>query len=119
VSRYDYIEVSRSLFRGLSEEELREIDGLEFQTKDLEREYLVYYLTESGNMFFRDYHYELVDTPHKPIFKQSLKRIEHGIESCNFSGVIEFYGKPYQHFYTFQAKITNGKLKYIRLLSKT
>lgn len=118
MSRYDYIEVNRSLFKGLSEEELREIDGLEFQTKDLEREYINYYLTESGNMFMRDYHYELVDTPDKVLFKKSLRRIEHGIESCNFSGVIEFYGKPYESFYRFQAKITNGKLKYIRLLSK-
>lgn len=115
-SRYDYLEVDGSLFSGLSENELEEIDGLEFQTKDLEREYLVYYLTEGGYLFYEDYHYELVDS-NAGLFSKVLRRVSDGIKESRFTGVIMFYGKPYEKMYNFQAKLTNGKLKYIRLLS--
>jgi len=115
LSRYDYIEIDNSLFSGLSEEELSEIDGLEFQTKDLDREYLFYYITKDGNLYYEDYHYELVEGT--GFFSRQLKRISDGIKESNFSGLVLFYGKPYESMYKFQARITNGKLKYIRLLS--
>ena len=115
MSRYDYIYVNSSHFNGLSDEELREIDGLEFQTKDLEREFLEYNVGEDGQLSYMDYHYELIDS--EGLFKNMLSRIEDGIVNSTHTGVVMFYGKPYEKLYTFQAKFTKGELKYIRLLS--
>lgn len=115
MSRYDYIYIDSSHFKGLSDEELREIDGLEFQTKDLEREFLEYNVGKDGILFFIDYHYELIDG--NGLFKKMLSRIEDGRVNSTHTGAVMFYGKPYERIYTFQAKFTKGELKYIRLLS--
>lgn len=116
MSRYDYIEVDIKLFEGLSENELSEIDGLEFQTKSLDREFILYFLTELGNLYYEDFHYELVDAPQGHLFSKLLRKVVDGVRESDFSGIIEFYGKPYEKMYRFQAKITNGRLKYIKPL---
>jgi len=118
MSRYDYIYIDISLFEKvskLSEQDLDDISNLEFQTKDLEREFLKYFIGEDRQLYYEDFHYELVDSD--GLFSKSMRKIDDGIVKDNFTGVIMFYGKPYESMYTFHAKITNGELKYIRLLS--
>lgn len=117
MSRYDYIKISINHFKSLTSEQACDIDGLEFQTKDLDREYLDYMVDEDGVLFFMDYHYELQDSD--GLFKKMLVRIEDGIVRSSHTGPVMFYGKPYDKIYTFQAKFTKGELKYIRLLSIT
>ena len=116
MSRYDYLYIHTSHFKGLSEQELSDLSGLEFQTKDLEREFLVYTVNENGTLSYEDFEYELRDSDNK-IFSKVFYRVPLGIIETNFTGVVMFYGKPYESMYTFQAKFTNGKLKYIKLLS--
>lgn len=115
MSRYDYIYIDTSHFKGLADKELSEIDGLEFQTKDLDREFLEYNVGKDGKLFFMDYHYELEDSD--GFFKKVMIRVNDGPVDSNHTGVVMFYGKPYEKMYTFQAKFTKGELKYIRLLS--
>lgn len=116
MSRYDYIYIHISHFNRLSEQELDDINGLEFQTKDLDREFLEFEVREDGMLYYEDYHYELVDCD--GLLAKKLERVMDGIKKSDFTGMIVFYGKPYEIFYTFKAKITNGKLNYIRLVSK-
>ena len=61
MKRYDYIYIHISHFKNLTQEELEEINGLEFQTKDLDREFLEYEVREDGELYYEDYHYELMD----------------------------------------------------------
>jgi hypothetical protein len=108
MSRYDYIKISDSL---LPVNGLQRIDlsGLEFQTKDLDREYLDYTIDEGGNLSYMDYEYELIETPGN-FFRFSMNRVNKGVISSDYSGYVKFYGKPYEIFYIFKAKFTNGKL---------
>lgn len=120
MSRFDYIFIDISLFEKvskLSEQDLEEISNLEFQTKDLEREFLKYFIDKDSQLYYEDFHYELVDAEGDGLFSKAMRRVEDGIVKDNFTGVIMFYGKPYERMYTFHAKITNGELKYIKLLS--
>ena len=116
MKRYDYIYIHISHFKNLTPEELVEINGLEFQTKDLDREFLEYEVREDGELYYEDYHYELMDCD--GLFAKKLERVMDGIKKSDFTGMIVFYGKPYEIFYTFKARITKGKLNYIRLVSK-
>lgn len=116
MKRYDYIYIHISHFKNLTSEELEEINGLEFQTKDLDREFLEYEVREDGELYYEDYHYELMDCD--GLFAKKLERVMDGIKKSDFTGMIVFYGKPYEIFYTFKARITKGKLNYIRLVSK-
>lgn len=108
MSRYDYIKISDSL---LPVNGLQRIDlsGLEFQTKDLDREYLDYTIDEGGNLSYMDYEYELIETPEN-FFRFKMNRVNKGIINSDYTGYIKFYGKPYEIFYIFKAKFTNGKL---------
>lgn len=120
MSRYDYIYIDIDLFtlvEGLEPEHMEDIKGLEFQTKDLEREFLEYFVGEDKQLYYEDFHYELVDSNNDGLFGKVLRKIEDETVKDNFTGVIMFYGKPYEQMYTFHAKFTNGELKYIRLLS--
>lgn len=118
MSRFDYIKIHASHFVGLAitEDELSQLDGLEFQTKDLEREFLDYVVDEDGILSYEDFMYELKDADNG-LFNKVLCRIPLGKVITNHTGVVMFYGKPYESMYTLQAKFTNGRLKYVRLLS--
>jgi hypothetical protein len=116
MSRYDYLYIDKCHFKNLSEQELNDIDSLEFQTKDLDREYLEYSVGVDGLLVYMDYHYELVESE-IGMFSMQLRRMNDGIVKSNHTGIVMFYGKPYEHIYNFQAKFTKGKLIYIRLLS--
>jgi hypothetical protein len=122
VSRYDYIYISKDLFKGvagLNDEDIIDIEGLEFQTKDLEREFLEYFIDSERQLYYEDFYYELVDATEDGLFSKQLRKVEIGTKKHNFTGIVMFYGKPYEQMYTFHAKITNGELKYIRLISIT
>jgi hypothetical protein len=118
MSRYDYLYIHHKNFKtgSITESDILDLTGLEFQTKDMDREYLTFVVDEHGDLFFDDYHYELVDSDGGPFVKQ-LQVVDDGRKTSKFTGVVVFYGKPYESMYTFQCKIVNGKLKYIRLLS--
>jgi hypothetical protein len=108
MSRYDYIKISDSLLpvNGLQRLDL---SGLEFQTKDLDREFLDYVIDESGLLSYTDYEYELLEEQHS-FFKLKIRKVMKDVVISNFTGVIKFYGKPYEIFYIFKAKFTDGKL---------
>lgn len=120
MSRYDYIYIADDLLKdvtGLDKEDISDVSGLEFQTKDLDREFLEYFINDDKKLYYEDFYYELVDSIVEGLFSKQLRKIEIGTVRSNFTGIVMFYGKPYEQMYTFHAKITNGELKYIRLIS--
>jgi hypothetical protein len=119
VSRYDYIYVHSSHFKGLTDSEMSDINGLEFQTKDLQKEFLQYDIGSDGCLCYQDFHYELVDNKEEGLFTKSMRRIYDGVVKESFTGEIIFYGKPYESMYIFLARFTLGQLDYIKLLNKS
>lgn len=119
MSRYDYIYVNSSHFKNLTDSEMSDIEGLEFQTKDLQREFLQYDISADGILCYQDFHYELVDNKEDGLFTKSMRRVYDGVVKETFTGEVVFYGKPYESMYIFLARFTNGKLDYIRLLNKS
>jgi hypothetical protein len=119
VSRYDYIYIHKSHFQNLTEDEMDDINGLEFQTKDLQREFLQYDVPVDGVLCYQDFHYELVDNKEDGLFTKSMRRVYDGVVRESFTGEIIFYGKPYESMYIFLARFTDGRLDYIRLLNKS
>lgn len=120
MSRYDFIYIADDLLKevsGLDKEDISDLSRLEFQTKDLDREFLEYFIDADKKLYYEDFYYELVDSIVDGLFNKQLRKVDLGTERSNFTGIIMFYGKPYERMYTFHAKITNGELKYIRLLS--
>ena len=114
MSRYDYIKVFDSLLpvNGLQKLDL---SNLEFQTKDLDREFLLYHITESGELFYDDYEYELVEQEYS-FFRFKMRKKMKGTVVSNHTGDVIFYGKPYETFYKFKAKFSDGKLQSIERL---
>lgn len=120
MSRYDYIYIADDLLKdvtGLEKEDVSDLSRLEFQTKDLDREFLEYFIDADKKLYYEDFYYELVDAIVDGLFNKQLRKVDLGTVKSNFTGIVMFYGKPYEKMYTFHAKITNGELKYIRLLS--
>lgn len=120
MSRYDYIYIADDLLKevsGLDKEDVSDLSRLEFQTKDLDREFLEYFIDADKKLYYEDFYYELVDAIVDGLFNKQLRKVDLGTVKSNFTGIVMFYGKPYEQMYTFHAKITNGELKYIRLLS--
>lgn len=116
--RYDYLYVHSSNFKTLSEEELDELWGLEFQTKSLDREFLPYRLSWDKVLYYQDFHYELVDNDGTEFFSKSLREIRGAMKRSYFTGIIRFYGKPYEQMYVFDAYVENGELQEIKLIKK-
>ena len=120
MSRFDYIYIADSLLKevtGLDSQDISDLSRLEFQTKDLDREFLEYFIDDDKRLHYEDFYYELVDSIVDGLFNKQMRKVDLGTVKSNFTGIIMFYGKPYEQMYTFHAKITNGELKYIRLLS--
>lgn len=120
MSRYDYIYIADDLLKevsGLDKEDVSDLSRLEFQTKDLDREFLEYFIDADKKLYYEDFYYELVDAIVDGLFNKQLRKVDLGTVKSNFTGIVMFYGKPYEQMYTFHAKITNGELKYIRLIS--
>lgn len=116
--RYDYLYVHSSNFKTLSEEELDELWGLEFQTRSLEREFLPYRISWDRLLYYQDFHYELVDNDGTGLFSKSFKTVKGVIKRSYFTGVMIFYGKPYEQMYVFAATFDNGELQDIKLIKK-
>lgn len=109
MSRYDYIKINDKLLpvNGLQRLDL---SGLEFQTKDLDREFLDYVIDKDGILSYTDYEYELVEDSNNSLFKFKMIKVLKGVVISDFTGFIKFYGKPYEMFYIFKAEFINGKL---------
>lgn len=116
--RYDYLYVHSSNFKTLSEEELDELWGLEFQTKSLDREFLPYRLSWDKLLYYQDFHYELVENDGTGFFSKSFKTVKGAMRRSYFTGNIRFYGKPYEEMYIFDATVENGELQDIKLIKK-
>ena len=51
--------------------------------------------------------------------EKQLKKINKTVKKSYHTGDVEFYGKPYEVFYTFKAHLHDGKLETVDLVSKT
>lgn len=117
--RYDTLKINANLLPTSSAEELDDLKDLEFQTKDLDKEFLEYHVGEDGYLYYEDFEYEMRPTDNPDgLFSIELKKINQRIKKSYHTGDIKFYGKPYEIFYTFSARFTDGKLKSVDLFSK-
>ena len=119
MGRYDYFRINANLLPTSNAQELEDLTDLEFQTKDLDKEFLEYYVGEDGYLYFKDFEYEMsaTDNP-ESLFSVELKKVNETIKKSYYSGDIEFYGKPYELFYTFKASFVDGKLTTVDLIDK-
>lgn len=119
MGRYDTLKINANLLPTSSAEELEDLKGLEFQTKDLDKEYLDYHVGEDGYLYYEDFEYEMKPTNNPDgLFSIELTKINQRTKKSYYTGDIKFYGKPYETFYTFSARFTDGKLESVDLFSK-
>lgn len=111
MSRYDYIKIQDDLLP-VNSLQRRDLSGLEFQTKSLDREFLEYQIGPDGELKYMDYEYELIETDNS-IFKFKLRKKNLTVKDSNYTGEVLFYGKPYDIFYIFKANFDEGKMKSI------
>jgi len=120
MGRYDTFKINAKLLPTSNAQELEDLTDLEFQTKDLEREFLDYFVGEDGYLYFEDFEYEMTPTDNpEGLFSVELKKINKTVKKSYHTGDVEFYGKPYEVFYTFKAHLHDGKLETVDLVSKT
>jgi hypothetical protein len=118
--RYDRLKLSALLLPIIDAQELSDLSDLEFQTKDLDKEFLDYQVGSDGYLYFEDFEYEMTPTDNKEgLFSIELKKINQTIKKSYHTGKVIFYGKPYETFYRFEAYFHDGKLKAVTLLSKS
>ena len=119
MGRYDYFRINANLLPTSSAQELQDLTDLEFQTKDLDKEFLEYYVGEDGYLYFKDFEYAMTPTDNpEGLISVALKKVNETIKKSYYSGTIEFYGKPYEIFYTFKATFVDGKLTTVDLVGK-
>ncbi len=120
MSRFDQIRIDAKLLPTSNAQELEDLTDLDFQTKDLDREYLDYHVGEDGYLYFEDFEYEIshIDNP-KGLFSIELTKTNQTIKKSYFTGKVRFYGKPYEVFYVFEADFHDGKLEQVSLISKS
>ena len=117
MSRYDYIKIENVSILPVNPLQARDLDGLEFQTKDLDREYLEYVICDDLMLRFIDYEYEIEETDNS-FFRIRLKRKDLGVKDSNHTGIVIFYGKPYETIYIFKATFEAGKMLSIERILK-
>lgn len=119
-SRFDTIKIDAKLLPTSNVQELEDLTDLEFQTKDLEREYLPYHVGADGYLYFEDYEFEMTPTDNpNGLFSVALTKTNQTIKKSYHSGKVRFYGKPYEVFYVFEADFHDGKLEQVTLISKS
>jgi hypothetical protein len=119
MGRYDKLKINAKLLPTSSAQELEDLTDLEFQTKDLDREFLEYYVGDDGYLYYEDFEYEMKSTNNPDgLFSIELTKINQRTKKSYYTGDIKFYGKPYEIFYTFSARFTDGKLESVDLFSK-
>jgi hypothetical protein len=116
MSRYDYIKIQDELLP-VNALQRRDLSGLEFQTKSLDREFLEYQIGPDGELKYTDYEYELVET-NNSVFKYKLRKKNLTVKDSDYTGEVLFYGKPYDTFYIFKANFSEGKMKSIERIIK-
>lgn len=116
MSRYDYIKIKDELLP-VNNLQRRDLSGLEFQTKSLDREFLEYEIGPDGTLKYTDYEYELIETDNS-IFKFKLRRKNETVKDSDYTGEILFYGKPYDTFYIFKANFDAGRMQSIERIIK-
>ena len=55
MGRFDSFKINAKLLPTSNAQELEDLTDLEFQTKDLEREFLDYFVGEDGYLYFEDF----------------------------------------------------------------
>ncbi len=119
MERYDSLRIDAKLLPTSSAQELEDLSDLEFQTKDLEREFLDYFIGDDGYLYYEDFEYEMKPTDNPDgLFSIQLTKINQKTKKSYYTGDIKFYGKPYETFYTFCASFEDGKLTLVYLFSK-
>jgi hypothetical protein len=119
MGRFDSFRINANLLPTSNAQELEDLSDLEFQTKDLEREFLDYHVGEDGYLYFEDFEYEMIPTDNpEGLFSLNLRKINQTIKKSYHSGDVIFYGKPWEHMYTFKASFQDGKLNRVDLLTK-
>jgi hypothetical protein len=119
MGRYDKLKINAKLLPTSSAQELEDLTDLEFQTKDLDKEYLEYYVGDDGYLYYEDFEYEMKPTNNPDgLFSIELIKTNQRTKKSYHTGNIKFYGKPYEVFYTFSARFTDGKLESVDLFSK-
>lgn len=119
MGRFDTLKIDANLLPTSNAQELEDLSDLEFQTKDLDKEFLEYFVDSDGYLKFKDFEYQMTPTDNeKGLFSIELKRVNETIKKSYHSGDVEFYGKPWEHMYTFKARFQDGKLERVDLISK-
>jgi hypothetical protein len=119
MGRFDILKINANLLPTSSAQELEDLTDLEFQTKDLEKEYLEYHVADDGYLYYEDFEYEMKPTNNPDgLFSIELAKINQRTKKSYHTGNVKFYGKPYETFYTFSARFTDGKLESVDLFSK-
>ena len=119
MGRYDSFKISATLLPMSNVEELEDLTDLEFQTKDLDREFLTYEVKEDGLLYYEDFENEMnAINNDNSLFSVELKKINQVTKKSYHTGDVEFYGKPYEIFYTFKAHFHDGKLESVIFISK-
>lgn len=117
--RFDEFKINANLLPISDAQELEDLKDLEFQTKSLDREYLDYHVADDGYLYYLDFEYEMKPTDNPDgLFSITLARTNETIKRSYHTGDVEFYGKPYEVFYTFNAHFHDGKLESVVLISK-
>jgi len=119
MGRYDTLKINTKFLPILDAQELEDLTDIEFQTKDLEREFLDYEIGDDGYLYYEDFEYEMkaTDNP-ESFFSVELKKINQKIKKSYYSGDIIFYGKPWDKMYYFKANLQNGKLERVDFINK-
>jgi hypothetical protein len=119
MGRYDTFKINATLLPTSNAQELEDLKDLEFQTKDLEREFLEYFVGDDGYLYYEDFEYEMKPTNNpEGLFSIELTKINQKTKKSYYTGDMKFYGKPYEIFYTFSASFQDGKLLLVDLFSK-
>ncbi len=80
MGRFDTLKINTRFLPISDAQELEDLSDLEFQTKDLEKQFLEYEVGEDGYLYYEDYEYEMTpsDNPNG-LFNISLKKINQAI----------------------------------------
>lgn len=119
MGRFDTLKINTRFLPISDAQELEDLSDLEFQTKDLEKEFLDYEVGEDGYLYFEDYEYEIVPNNNSDkLFRIGLVKINQTIKKSYHTGDVTFYGKPWEYMYTFKAHFQDGKLERVDLITK-
>lgn len=119
MGRFDTFKIDNVLLPISDAQELEDLNELVFQTKDLDKEFLDYFVDEKGNLMYEDFEYQMTPSENpNGLFSMTLTKTKQINKKSYHTGEVVFYGKPYETFYTFKATFHDGMLQKVDLLSK-